>query len=128
MNLFSELTTMIFGFIVVGIMYLVWTKREIPFLSSLNQAFLVVLILGFLMCVLGLGTRLEWTGTNWIHPFILAGVILGVMIISFTAVVILRIPVPFNLDESQRILILGTLIIGKWIIATTHLLIHLFSG
>ena len=126
MNVLTEFITMIFGCIVLGIMYLVWTKREVPFLSTPNQIFLLVLILGFLMCVLGLGPRLEWTGMNWIHPFILAGLILGLIIIVFTAVVALRIPMPFNLDESQRILILGTLIIGKWVVATIHLVNHLF--
>ncbi|WP_455142835.1 hypothetical protein [Candidatus Hodarchaeum mangrovi] len=128
MNLLTELALIILGLIVLGIMYLILNKQEVPFLSSTNQTFIVLFIIGFMMCILAIGTRLNWTGNNWIHPFILLGIIIGALIIILSALIFLNISLPFNINEYQSLLILGSLIILKWLISIGHLVSYIFLG
>lgn len=104
--------------------YVVWASVKgvsLPVLSTPRGAFWGVAVLGVAMCAVGgIGLGLARSGNDWLDPFMLAGIVLGVLALALIVAVVLGVRVPMIADDRTALLVLAGLVAAKVVVASAH--------
>jgi hypothetical protein len=117
----NTLVTIVLVVLAVLLVFGVLTGKKIPFISSERAALLVLFIIGFAMCPMGIG-RVAATG-QWVHPLSIISYILGVLIIASAAGGYFGFHFLYVIDARSGIIAVTLLVAVKLIISITHSLI-----
>jgi hypothetical protein len=98
------------------------TGKKIPFIQGDRAALLVLFIVGFSMCGLGI-SRISATG-QWAHPLTIIGYLLGVAAILFAAAGYFGFPILAVHDPRGAIIAVSILMAAKLVLSIVHSLIQ----
>jgi hypothetical protein len=104
--------------------YVVWAAlkgAQLPVVSGVRGAFWAVTGIGFVMCAVGgIGAGLARSGQNWLDPFMLAGIALGVVALAVVASVAFGLRLPLVADDRAALLVLAGIVAAKVVVSTAH--------
>lgn len=117
----------IVSIIAFAIIILGYKGRQLPFYNE-KLYFYVLFILGFVMSLLA-GIR-DFPDGNFKLPVVLLWslMLLGFLAFVLLAGVLLKLRLPINLNYNIAFYILSIIIICKWILTRSYLLIKLFTN
>jgi uncharacterized membrane protein YccC len=85
---------------------------RLPLIGTERAAFLAFAGLGFLMCAIGPQSRV-WTGRSWLKPYILAGIVLGVVALMLAWMVLFGVDIPGIGSLRQAFWVLAGIMVVK---------------
>lgn len=89
------------------------TNAQLPLISNLRVALIVLLVVGMALCAMGMGI----TQYGWLNPFTVAGILIGVAILAIGALAFLGVKLPLRADERAAIFAIGVLMVVKVVLA-----------
>jgi hypothetical protein len=104
--------------------YVVWAALrgvQLPMVSGPKAAFWAVTAIGVTACAVGgIGSGLVRAGQNWLDPFILAGVVLGVLALVVVGAFAAGVHLPMIADERAALIAIAGLVAAKFVVSTAH--------
>ena len=111
-----------------GALYVVITHlggRNVPFVTDDRTAFIVLAIVGIVMCAFGIQTILNSTGL--LSPGTFVGAVLGILVLIAFVMALLNRPMLLLSDYRTGFVALGIVMLVKWAVATGGLIYSLVA-
>jgi hypothetical protein len=107
----------------ICVAYLAGTGRALPFGKTAGSAVWWVLGLGMAACgVAGIGDVVARAGGDWLSPWVLAGIVLGVAILGAAFAAVKGVQVGAIASQAQWMLVIAGLIATKLAVASVQAL------
>lgn len=103
------------GILAAVLVFAFFTGRRFPLIADDRQAFIALVVIGFAMCSVGMGSMVNSMG--WSHWTIIAGSILGVAAMALIIAVLMGIKLPLISGYREAIIGLSAIGFTKWLIA-----------
>ncbi len=121
-------TSAILGAVVGG--FAIWLFISVfkggsfPFVTNDRSAFIALAIVGTTMCALVYPIRASlFKKFKWLSPFTLSAIFLGTLIVLFVILYLTNILNSIITNDKIAVIILGSIILLKWILATVSLFV-----
>ena len=116
----------IIGFVALYVVVRHLGGHAVPFVSDDRTAFMVLGVVGIIMCAFGIQTVLNTTGL--LSPAALIGAVLGIMVLISFVLAIAGQPMFLLSDYRSGFIALGIVMLVKWSVSTTSLAYTLTRG
>jgi hypothetical protein len=119
----SILVPLALGLVAAGIVYATLTGKPLPLITGPRSASIALLIVGFAMCMGGIG-QVAASG-RWASPLAIIGYLLGIAILVVIASVFTGWKLPLIAGDTQAVAAVAILIGVKYLIGTASFFLHL---
>ncbi|GEM_PF-1722128 len=99
--------------------------RSVPFVTDDRTAFVVLAVVGMVMCAFGIQTILHSTG--WLSPGTFVGIALGILVLIAFAMALMDKPMLLLADYRAGFIALAVVILTKWSVSTISLIYSLMA-
>ncbi len=110
----ASLLTSLLAILAVGIVLGSLAGWRLPLISGYRQAFIILAILTFGMCIVGMGNQI--TRYGWAHWTNLLGILFGILAVLLIILMLLGQPVPLIPDFRTALVVLAIITIIKWML------------
>ncbi len=110
------------GLVIAGIVYATLNGKQLPLISSPRGALIAILVIGFAMCMPGIG-QVGASG-RWASPLAILGILLGAAILVIILATFTGWKLPLISNEIQAVAAVAILIAVKWMIGTASFFFH----
>jgi hypothetical protein len=117
-----NLPVLLVALLFAALIFTVATGRKIPFITNIQSAMVVLLVLGMTMCALGGIGRVSALG-QWTHPLSILGYLVGVLILVIGIATIFGWKLPYIQNDVQAVIIVSILTAAKIIFSVLHSLL-----
>lgn len=118
----STIVGSVIGAIGIWLYIAFFTGGSFPFVTGERSAFIAAAIIGFTMCSSVFAIRASLSKKfNWLSPFTIIAIVLGS---GITILVILQLTGNLPLKDYVAMIILGALVLLKWVLASISLIVQ----
>ena len=97
--------------------------RSVPFVTDDRTAFIVLAVIGMVMCAFGIQTILNSTG--WLSPGTFIGAAIGILVLTAFVLAVMNRPMFLFADYRAGFVALAVAILVKWSVSTISLIYSL---
>lgn len=115
----------IIGFVALYVVITHLGGRSVPFATDDRTAFIVLSVIGFVMCSFGIQTILHSTGL--LSPGAFIGAVLGILVLIAFVFALLNRPMFLLADYRTGFIALAIVMLVKWLVATASLIYSLVA-
>lgn len=101
-----------------GLVFAVFTGRQLPLIAGDRAAFFALLIIGFAMCTFGSLQGIQ--PHEWLHPMNVLASLLGVLALLLGAAVLAGTDLPLIPGDRTAFVTLAVIILAKMTLAAVH--------
>ncbi len=114
----------ILGVLAIIVTISVFTTLDFTFISTDRISFYILSGIGLTMCMVTFPIRSNFQKKfKWTSLLSISSIILGAAATTLFILVLLNVPISFVTNEKIAIVIMGSIILVKWIISTLHLFV-----